>query len=367
MGRADGGNERKTAVALGGWGCAPRSGGSPDRLRGQGAETSSWDTRKVSLLVGLLAVLVLFVAILGPLLAPHPYFEQFGQLVVNGIITGSILALGGVGATLIFGIQRVANFAHGDFLTLGAYAALILNVGLKQNLVFALLAGMVGAGAIAVLAHLGLFRPLRERGTIALAIISFGVGLLIRNTIFLVAGSQVRRFDVDASAAIRIGAITLSPGQLVAVLVALVIAPLVALFLARAKLGKHMRAVADNRDLAAVSGIDVERIAIYVWLMAGALAGLGGVMLGLEQGTFEPNLGLGPLFLIFTAVVLGGIGSAFGALTAGLVLGLAMELSTWNALFGGLDASYKPVLAFVVLILLLLYRPQGLFGRARVL
>ena len=141
--------------------------------------------------------------------------------------------------------------------------------------------------------------------------------------------------------------------------VAVVVAPLVALFLARTRLGKQMRAVADNRDLASVSGIDVERIGVYVWILAGGLAGLAGVMLGLSQGVFDPNMGLGPLFLIFTAVVLGGIGSAYGALVAGLVLGLAMELSTWDVLFGGLDSKYKPVLAFVVLILLLLYRPQG--------
>lgn len=144
-------------------------------------------------------------------------------------------------------------------------------------------------------------------------------------------------------------------------------APLTALFLARTRVGKRMRAVADNRDLAAVAGIDVERIAVYVWIFAGALAGLGGVMLGLEQGTFDPNLGVDPLFLIFTTVVLGGIGSAYGALFAGFALGLAMELSTWQALAGGLGSQYKPVLAFVVLIVLLLYRPQGLFGRARVL
>jgi neutral amino acid transport system permease protein len=151
------------------------------------------------------------------------------------------------------------------------------------------------------------------------------------------------------------------------VAVAVVVAPLVALFLARTRLGKQMRAVADNRDLASVSGIDVERIGVFVWILAGGLAGLAGVMLGLSQGVFDPNMGLGPLFLIFTSVVLGGIGSAYGALVAGLALGLAMELSTWDVLFGGLDSKYKPVLAFVVLILLLLYRPQGLFGQARVL
>jgi branched-subunit amino acid ABC-type transport system permease component len=153
----------------------------------------------------------------------------------------------------------------------------------------------------------------------------------------------------------------------VAVLVALIVAPLTTLFLARTRLGKSMRAVADNRALAAVSGIDVERMAIYVWILAGGLAGLGGVMLALVQGPFEPNLGVAPLFLIFTTVVLGGIGSAFGALTAGLALGLAMEVSTWSGLLGGIEPKYKPILAFLVLILLLLYRPQGLFGRARVL
>ena len=144
------------------------------------------------------------------------------------------------------------------------------------------------------------------------------------------------------------------------------VAPAVALFLARTTVGKSMRAVADNRDLAAVSGIDVERMGTYVWLLAGALCGIGGIMFAAVQGTFDPNLGFQVLFLIFTTVVLGGIGSAYGALVGGFVLGLAMELSTWDGFFGGLEARFKPVLAFVALIGLLLYRPQGLFGKARV-
>jgi len=116
-----------------------------------------------------------------------------------------------------------------------------------------------------------------------------------------------------------------------------------------------------------VSGIDVERIGTYVWLLAGALCGIGGIMFAAVQGTFDPNLGAQVLFLVFTTVVLGGIGSAYGALIGGFVLGLAMELSTWDGFFGGLEARFKPVLAFVALIGLLLYRPQGLFGKARVL
>jgi neutral amino acid transport system permease protein len=127
-----------------------------------------------------------------------------------------------------------------------------------------------------------------------------------------------------------------------------------------------MRAVADNRDLASVSGIDVERIGAYVWFLAGALAGVGGVMFAVVQGTFDPNLGFQVLFLVFTTVVLGGIGSAYGALVSGFILGLAMELSTWSGFAGGLEPRFKPVLAFVALIGLLLYRPQGLFGKARV-
>ena len=293
--------------------------------------------------------------------------QQLAQLFVNGLITGSILALTGVGASLVFGIQRIANFAHGDYLTIGAYVAFVVNVVFRQNLVIAALSGMLATAAFALIAHFGLFRPLRGRGTIAISLITVGLGLVIRDGIFLIAGSQVRVYAVSQSEVVTLGFVRLSPGQTVAVAVALVVGPLTALFLARTRLGKSMRAVADNRTLASISGIDVERMAVYVWILAGGLAGLGGVMLALVQGPFEPNLGVAPLFLIFTTVVLGGIGSAFGALTAGLALGLAMELSTWSGLLGGVEPKYKPILAFIVLILLLLYRPQGLFGRARVL
>jgi branched-subunit amino acid ABC-type transport system permease component len=294
-------------------------------------------------------------------------FEHLAQLLVNGLITGSILAITGVGASLVFGIQRIANFAHGEYLTIGAYTAFVVNVVWHQNLVVAALAGMLATAGFALIAHFGLFRPLRGRGTIAISLVTVGLALVIRDGIYLIAGSQVRIYNVSQSQVLTFGFIRLSPGQTVAIAVALVVAPLTALFLAKTRMGKSMRAVADNRDLAAVAGIDVERMGVYVWILAGGLAGLGGVMLALIQGPFEASLGVAPLFLIFTTVVLGGIGSAFGALTAGLALGLAMELSTWEGFFGGVEAKYKPVLAFLVLILLLMYRPQGLFGRSRVL
>ena len=289
------------------------------------------------------------------------------QLTLNGLLTGAILALTGVGASLVFGIQRIANFAHGEYLTFAAYVALVLNVGLGQNIGVAALGAMAGTALLAVGMHFVVLRPLRGRGLVALSLITTGIGLMLRNVIFLAAGPRIRAYGIDQSAVYDLGLVRISPGQAVALAIAAVVAPAVALFLARTRLGKAMRAVADNRDLAAISGIDVDRVGTYVWLLAGGLAGLGGVMFGVVQGTFEPNLGFQVLFLIFTTVVLGGIGSAYGALVAGLVLGLAMDLSTWSGFFGGLDARFKPVLAFAALILLLLYRPQGLFGKARVL
>ena len=127
-----------------------------------------------------------------------------------------------------------------------------------------------------------------------------------------------------------------------------------------------MRALADDRALAAIAGIDVGRVIGYTWILSGLLAGLAGVLAGLVQTSFDPNFGFQLLLPVFAAVVLGGIGSAYGALAGGLVLGLAMELSTWPSLLGGVDPVYKPVVAFAVLIVALMVRPQGLFGRARV-
>jgi neutral amino acid transport system permease protein len=293
--------------------------------------------------------------------------DQLPQLVLNGLITGTILALTGVGATLVFGIQRIANLAHGEFITFAAYIGLLVNVYLEQNLFLGAVGAMVGTGGLALLMHFAVLRPLSDRGLVATCLITVGLALILRNVIFMVAGPELRKFDIDQTVVYDLELVRVAPGQAVAIAITLVVAPAVAYFLAGTTLGKSMRAVSDNRDLAAVSGVDVERIGTYVWLLAGALAGIGGFMFAVVQGTFDPNLGFYVLFLIFTTVVLGGIGSAFGALVAGFVLGLVMELSTWSGFAGGLEPRFKPVLAFCALILLLIYRPQGLFGKARVI
>ena len=252
-------------------------------------------------------------------------------------------------------------------MTLGAYLAVAVNVWFSQNILIAAAVAVIGVGLFSVALESILFRPMRGTGSASIFIITIGLALVMRYAIYLMAGANTQQYGVNQYDVYDLGIVRLSPGQVIVTVTSLVVVPLVGLFLARTRVGKSMRAIADNADLAAVSGIDPDRIAIYTWAIAGALAGLAGVLLGLLQGTFTPELGWNALFLIFTAIILGGIGSAYGALVGGLVLGLVMEVSTWSALAGGLDPRYKPVVAFILLIALLLYRPQGFFGKVRLL
>jgi neutral amino acid transport system permease protein len=274
-----------------------------------------------------------------------------------------------VGVSLVYGILRIVNFAHGDYLTLGAYAGLAVNLGWGRNMVEAAIAAALATAALAIVLEFGLWRPLRRKRAsfVSVFIGSIGLALVLRHVIFLVTGADFRSYDIDLFAVYVVGDLRFSQSQAIAVAIAAVAIVIVGLLLARTTLGKSMRAVADDSTLAAVSGIDVDRVVVYTWILAGLLAGLGGVLQGLVQSTFDPNMGFTLLLPIFAAVVLGGIGSAYGALAGGLALGLAMEICTWQSFpRGGVDPVYKPVVAFSVLVLALVLRPQGLFGRGRV-
>jgi neutral amino acid transport system permease protein len=213
-----------------------------------------------------------------------------------------------------------------------------------------------------------LWRPIRRRGAglISLFICTIGLALVLRHVIFLIWGSRPRRYDVDVFQVYELGPIRLSLSQIVVIAVAFTAIAAVGLMLAKTTLGKSMRALSDNRDLAAATGIDIDRVTTYTWVLGAGLAGLGGVLQGLVQNAFNPNMGFTLLLFIFAAVVLGGVGSAYGALAGGIVVGLMMEVSTWNVLpAGGVNPVYKPVVAFSILILVLLFRPQGVLGKAR--
>lgn len=294
-------------------------------------------------------------------------FEQLLQLIFNGLVTGSVFAVGAIGASLVWGVLRIGNFAHGDYMALGAFTAFVFNVLLGQNLVLSALAGIALTSIFAVIAHQLVLKPMRGRGLTSVFIVTIGLAFLMRNSLFLIFGSGARSFSLNQADVYVVGSLRMSPGQLITIAAAILAIGFVAWLLSSTNIGRSMRAVAENSDLAAVTGVNTDRLATVTWLITGALAGLAGICMGLVQGTFDASFGAYTLFLIFTAVVLGGIGSAYGALGGGLALGLVMEVSTWDGFFGGLDPRYKLVLAFFVLILMLLLRPEGLFGKARLL
>ncbi len=295
--------------------------------------------------------------------------SELAQLLVNGVVTGSIIALAAIGISLVYGILRIVNFAHGDYLTFGTYAAFLVNVTWSGNMLLATVFAIVATALLSVALELVLWRPMRRKGAglFTLFVTGIGLALVLRHAIFLGASAEQRRYDVDVFQVYDAAGIRLSQSQLVAVAISVVALLVVAVVLARSSVGKAMRAVADNADLAAVAGVNVDRIVLFTWILAGALAGLGGVLAGLLQSSFDPNIGFVLLLPVFAAVVLGGIGSAYGALVGGLALGVAMEVSTWDSLGGGLSPVWKPVVAFTLLVAILLFRPQGLFGRQRIL
>ena len=293
---------------------------------------------------------------------------MFWQLLANGLVTGSVIAIAAVGVSLVYGILRLVNFAYGDFMAFGALAAYAFNGPLGLGMIPSTLLGMLATAVLSLALDVALWRPLRARrgGFMSLFLASIGLALVLRQVLLLAYGPQPHTYNVDQYKVYVIGSVRLSEPQLITIVGAAVAIGAVGVFLSRSTLGRTMRALADDRALAAIAGIHVGRVITYTWIISGLLAGLAGVFAGLVQSSFDPNFGFQLLLPVFAAVVLGGIGSAYGALAGGLVLGLAMELSTWPSLLGGVNPVYKPVVAFVLLAVALLVRPQGLFGRARV-
>lgn len=288
------------------------------------------------------------------------------QLIVNGLMTGAILAIGAVGVTLVLGILRLLHVAHGDTIAFGAYAGLLVASAFGDNMVAGIVGAILATAVLAVGLDYILWRPLRRRqaGLVSLLLTSIGLALVLRHAIFWVVGANPRQYPLDLLRVFELGPVRLSLSQVIALVLASASILLVGWLFTRTNIGKRMRALSDDFSLAAVVGIDVNRTILLIWALSGALAGLAGVLQGLVRNSFNPNLGFQLLLPVFAAVVLGGIGSAYGALAGGLILGLAMEVATWDGLLGGVPASYKQVVAFAVLILVLIVRPEGVFGKA---
>lgn len=314
------------------------------------------------------------------------------RLLWRGIVNGMVIAIASVGLSMTYAILGFANFAHGDYITTGAFtgwgvAWLIAGFGTAEigglilvsaggnifapeigatvvGTPLAILAGLVVAGIGAIVLSLVIdrvvYRPMRGVGGIPLLIASIGVALALRYLVVFVFGQSSRSVTAAAySLEIPIGSGTLniSGHELAVILVGLALMVTVHLLLQRTKLGKAMRAMADNKDLARITGIPTERIIRWTWIIGGGLAGVAGFLLMLESGTIAYNRGWILLLPIFAAVILGGIGSIYGAMFGGLIIGLTESLSIiW------LPSGYGRAAAFMLMILVLLFRPQGLFA-----
>jgi len=282
-------------------------------------------------------------------------------LTVAGVSFGLIIAISAIGLSLIFGTTGLTNFAHGEMVTFGALVAWFFNQTVGLALIPSALIAVVAGGLAGGLFDLAVWRPLRRRrsGLIAMMVVSIGLAIMFRYIFQYQFGARTQPYnEYSLQTRLEFGPISVVPRDLWIIVLSLVILLAVGVLLQRTKMGKAMRAVADNQDLAASSGIDVQRVILFVWVSGGALAAVGGVMLGLaEQVSWQGGFRL--LLLMFAGVTLGGLGTAYGALVGSFIIGLMVQVSTlW------ISPELKTVPALVVLILILLVRPQGVLGRA---
>ncbi|GAA2240837.1 branched-chain amino acid ABC transporter permease [Herbiconiux moechotypicola] len=287
------------------------------------------------------------------------FFEQFLQRFVAGLNFGLLIALAAIGITLIFGTTGLNNFAHGEMVTFGAIVAWVTSVLLGVNIFVAMIVALILGGVFGYLNDWLLWKPLRRKGVklVQAMIVSIGLAIALRYLYLFFIGGDTKTMNVGLSDAVVLGPVRITTGSIISMALSVIVLVLVGLFLTRTRIGKATRAVSDNPSLAAASGIDVDRIIRIVWVLAGSLAALAGVMLALYRQV-SWDMGFQVLLLMFAAVTLGGLGSAYGALVGSIVVGLFVELST---LFIPPDLKYAA--ALVVLIVVLLVRPQGILGR----
>jgi branched-subunit amino acid ABC-type transport system permease component len=278
------------------------------------------------------------------------------QAVGFGLATASIVALASVAVSLQVSVTNFFNFAFGDFMTLGAYVAWSANqAGL--NFVLSLLLGGAAVGMLGVVANFLVFRPFMRRGVrpVTLLIVGVGLAFIVQNALILIWSPQPQRFTLNLGNAMHIGPFLLTPGDLIMIGASAALLLGLHVLLSYTKFGKAIRATSNNIDLARSCGIDSDRVISLTWFIAGLLTAGAGVGLVLQESTLSPTTGFNELFIIFGAVILGGIGRPYGSMLGALIVGVLTEVS--GAYVNG---AYKTSIAFGVVVLLLLFRPQGL-------
>jgi branched-subunit amino acid ABC-type transport system permease component len=288
--------------------------------------------------------------------------ELINFYIIPGLVLGSIYALAAAGLSLAYGVLRFANFAHGELMTFGAYAALVA-VGLLGISAWAAVPFAIAATIpVILLADRAFFAPLRRAQPAVLLISSFGVALMIRAVVYFVWGPTPQGYARGFTPPLLWEGLRIQPRHLYILAGALAAAFLVHLLLSRSRAGRAMRAMADDPDLARITGVPVDGVIRLTWAVSAALAAVAGVFLAIDT-ELSPMLGFNVVLAAFAAAILGGIGRPWGAALGGLLLGVAEELSTYPWIGEGplLEPAYKTGVAFAVLVLVLIFRPQGLF------
>ena len=287
-------------------------------------------------------------------------FDRVAQRLVDGIRLGLIIAICSVGLSLIFGTTGLTNFAHGEMVTFGGLIAFWFNVLLGIPLLIAAPLVIALGGVLGLAMNGIIFAKLRKRGIglISQLVVSVGLSIMLRNMYLYQFGGRTRPLDdFSLQVAKSFGPVSITMRDLTTAIISLVVLLSVAAFLQRSRTGKAIRAVSDNPSLASSTGIDTQKIIRVVWFAGGALAAMGGVFRGLdEQVGFE--MGSGLIFLMFAGITLGGLGSAYGALIGGFFVGLLVELASLVV-----PAELKNAPALLILIIVLVVRPQGILGR----
>ncbi|MGH6944087.1 MAG: branched-chain amino acid ABC transporter permease [Geminicoccaceae bacterium] len=325
---------------------------------------------RTALAVALAAILVLF-WILG--VARGSTLGNLLSLTVWGVMLGGIIALGAIGLTLCYGVLKFPNFAHGALVTLGAYTAFALMPLFPQGpplrplsfgweLMVSLVLAVPVVAIVALVVDRVLFRPLRRRNAslVLFAMASLAAAFFLRSVIYLIWGSDFHFFypgranpALDLPLGLRVQA-----DQIFVLALAFGLVVLVYLLLEKTKMGKAMRATANNPELAQVRGINTERVIAWTWVMGGALAAAGGVMYALAS-QLRPEMGFWLLLPMFAAAIMGSVGNPLGALVGAIIIGIAEQVSA-----SFLNPAYGPGVAFILMVVVLMLRPQGLFGQA---
>lgn len=284
--------------------------------------------------------------------------DELAQTIVFALSTGGVIAVAAVGLTLSYGVTGFINFAYGELLTVSAFVTYAV-VGAGVSRVSAALAGVVAAAVMSIIVAVVFYEPLRARGVLPLLITSVGVAFIAQNGIQIAFGASPVPFPIPLLRPFSVGSVFIPKVQAAILVISLAAMLSVHLLLTFTQLGKKMRATAANDDLARLSGINTRDVVRMTWVVTGVVAGVAGALLGAAQATIRPTLGFSFLLVVFAATLLGGIGRPYGAMAGAVLMGFGIEFGATY-----ISSQYSYAIAFAILVLVLLIRPSGLWGRA---